>query len=83
MTEKELKMLGFESENMNAFDNDDDYYYALDIVDGLTFISQAASEVKNNEWYVEIFNTDPQIRFEKFEELQALTNILNKRIVSL
>lgn len=83
MTEKELKLLGFESENMNAFDGDDDYYYALDIVDGLTFISQSASEVKNNEWYVEIFNTDPQIRFEKFEELQALTNLLNKRIVSL
>ncbi len=83
MTEKELKMLGFESEDMKAFDEDDDYYYVLDIVDGLTFISQAASEVKSNKWYVEVFNTDPQIRFEKFEELQALINLLNNRIVKL
>jgi len=83
MTEKELKLLGFQSEDMNGFDDDDDYYYVLDIVDGLTFISQASSEVKSNQWYVEIFNTDPQIRFDKFEELQSLINLLNKRIVRL
>jgi hypothetical protein len=36
MTEKELQLLGFEK---NYMDEDDDYYYFLDIVSGLGFIS--------------------------------------------
>jgi hypothetical protein len=53
----------------------------LDVVDGLSFITQSNDDVKNNEWHVEIFNTDPYIRFHKFEEVQGLINKLTKAIV--
>jgi hypothetical protein len=81
MTERELILLGFKSEEIKEHDEDDSYYYALDIVDGLTFISPTNEEIKDGEWYVEIFNTDPLIRFNQFGELQGLINQLTSRIV--
>jgi hypothetical protein len=59
MTEKEVQLLGFQKENTIGDDQDDSYYYVLDVVDGLSFITQSNDDVKNNEWHVEIFNTDP------------------------
>jgi hypothetical protein len=35
MTEKELYLLNFEKEEIKDYEEDDSYYYALDIVDGL------------------------------------------------
>jgi hypothetical protein len=81
MTERELILLGFKSEEIKEHDEDDSYYYALDIVDGLTFITPTNDEIKNDEWYVEVFNTDPQIRFHNFGEVQGLINQLTKAIV--
>jgi hypothetical protein len=81
MTEKEVQLLGFQKENTIGDDQDDSYYYVLDVVDGLSFITQSNDDVKNNEWHVEIFNTDPYIRFHKFEEVQGLINKLTKAIV--
>ena len=42
MTERELQLLGFEK---NYMDEDDDYYYFLDIVSGLGFISCTGFEL--------------------------------------
>jgi hypothetical protein len=81
MTERELILLGFKSEEIKEHDEDESYYYALDIVDGLTFITPINEEIKDGEWYVEIFNTDPLIRFYEFGETQALINTLTKAIV--
>lgn len=81
MTEKEIQLLGFQKENLLEFDQDGSYYYVLDIVDGLTFITPANEDIKNDEWYVEVFNTDPYIRFHQFEEVQVLINKLTKAIV--
>jgi hypothetical protein len=81
MTERELILLGFKSEEIKEHDEDDSYYYALDIVDGLTFITLTNEEIKDGEWYVEVFNTDPLIRFHDMGELQALINLLTNRIV--
>ena len=84
MTEKEVQLLGFEKEILFGYDdeeNNNGYYYVLDIVDGLSFITPANDEVKDDNWYVEIFNTDPQIRFDKFEDVQVLVNKLTKAIV--
>jgi hypothetical protein len=81
MTERELILLGFKSEQIKEHDEDESYYYALDIVNGLTFITPVNEEIKNDEWYVEIFNTDPQIKFYNFGEVQGLINQLTKAIV--
>ena len=81
MTERELILLGFKSEEIKEHDEDESYYYALDIVDGLTFITPTNEEIKEGNWYVEVFNTDPLIRFTEFGELQGLINTLTKAIL--
>jgi hypothetical protein len=81
MTEREVILLGFKSEEIKEYDEDESYYYALDIVNGVTFITPTNEEIKNDEWYVEIFNTDPQIKFYNFGEVQGLINQLTKAIV--
>jgi hypothetical protein len=81
MTEREVILLGFKSEEIKEYDEDESYYYALDIVNGVTFITPTNEEIKNDEWYVEIFNTDPQIRFYNFGEVQGLINQLKNAIV--
>jgi len=76
MTEEQLKALGFEQQ----IDTSDQsfYYYTLDIVNGLSFISQANDEVENGEWIVEIFETTPAIKFKDAKKLSNLIEILNK-----
>ena len=81
MTEKELYLLGFEKEEVREHEEDNSYYYVLDIVDGLTLITPTNEEIKNKEWYVEFFNTDPPIRFKNVGEVQGLINQLTKAIV--
>jgi hypothetical protein len=81
MTEKELILLGFKIELTGEYDDDDSYYYVLDIVNGITFITPTNEEIKNDEWYVEFFNTDPSIRFDSFGQVQGLINTLNSAIV--
>ena len=81
MTEKEVQLLGLQKEYIGEYEGDESYYYALDVVNGLTFITPASEELKTEDWFVEIFNTDPTIRFNKFEEVQGLINQLTKAIV--
>lgn len=81
MTERELILLGFKSELINDHDEDESYYYALDIVNGITFITPTNEEIKDDNWYVDFFNTDPLVRFHEFGELQGLINTLTKAIV--
>ena len=82
MTEREIILLGFKSEEIKEHDDDDSYYYVLDIVDGLTFITPTNEEIKNGEWYVEFFNTDPLVRFHDSNELGVLINTLKNAIVN-
>ena len=81
MTERELILLGFKSEEIREHDEDESYYYVLDIVDGLTLITPTNEEIKNGEWYVDFFNTDPLVRFHEIGEVQLLINTLTKAIV--
>ena len=81
MTEREIILLGFKSEEIREHDDDDSYYYVLDIVDGLTFITPTNEEIKEDNWHVEFFNTDPTLRFNEFGEVQALINQLILAIV--
>ena len=81
MTERELILLGFKSEEIKEHEDDETYYYVLDIVDGITFITQTNDEIKDDEWYIEFFNTDPSVRFHDFKEVQSLMNQLRNAIV--
>ena len=81
MTERELILLGFKSEEIKEYNEDETYYYAIDVVDGFTLITPTNDEIKNDEWYVEVFNTDPLIRFHKISEVENLIKILKKGIV--
>lgn len=79
MTENEVQLLGFEK---HYFDNDVDYYYVYDITNGMSFISSSNNEIKEDgQWFIEIFNTEHPIRFYKFEEVQALINLLEKHLI--
>ena len=81
MTEHEIKLLGFKEEGYSDFDGDW-YYYVYDIVQGFDLISNANNEVgENGEWFVEVFNTDPEIRFTEFGEVQSLINLFENRII--
>lgn len=84
MTEKELQILGFSKETIIEIEGETnpDYYYVLDIVDGITLITSSNDQIKNNDWNVEFFNTEPVIRFHKMEEVQSLINKLTKAIVT-
>jgi len=81
MTERELILLGFKSEEIKEYDEDDTYYYILDIVDGFSLITPTNDEIKNEEWFVEVFNTNPLIRFHKINEVETLVNIIKNAIV--
>jgi hypothetical protein len=92
MTEQELQLLGFEKhsdEGIKCFDDegnewieDSYYYYVYKITQGLELISNIDSDVdENNQWFVEIFNTDPDVRFIEFNEVQMLINLIESRVV--
>lgn len=92
MTENELQLLKFEKQvveetqckdfNGNEWFEDGFYYYTYDVTSGLSFITQSNDEVEDDNWFVELFNTDIPIRFHKFEEVQNLLNILEKARVT-
>jgi hypothetical protein len=83
MTEREIGLLGFEKESVDKNDyHNEDYYYVYDLVDGLTLISNTESDSKGGQWWIEIFNTDPIIRFHEYGEVQALMNQLESRKVN-
>jgi len=96
MTEQDLVDLGFTKyEEFNKFDTDylaEDaeelqeepyYYYVYDLDNNLSFISSDSDseEALNGEWFVDIFDTYPAVRFTDKEEVQQLINQLNSRTV--
>jgi hypothetical protein len=82
MTEREIQLLGFKREDMNDGGGYNGYYYAYRIADGFEFLSNANDEIGvEEEWFIEFFNSNPQIRFDEFGEVQALINLIEKRVV--
>ena len=79
MTESELQILGF-SQKVEKDPNWGTYfYYTYRISEGLEFISNASDAIKEGEeWYVEFLYCNPTIRFQKFEEVQSLINLLER-----
>lgn len=81
MTEKELKILGFEERQDDGGGYWEKYrYYYYKIAEGLELISSPSDESEDTDiWYVEFLHSDPPIRFIKFGEVQALINLFEKR----
>ena len=80
MTEREIELLGFERFDEEDLYNKSYHYYSYSVVMGLQFITNSSNEIEEEgEWYVELFDTDPTIRFYNFEEVQSLLNLLERR----
>ena len=73
MTEKDLLDLDFTQVVDDAY-GPSYHYYTYD-VGSLCLISQANDEVKNDEWYVELFESNT-IRFTSRTELEILMTLL-------
>jgi hypothetical protein len=49
---------------------------------GFSLISNSNTDVgEDGQWFVEFFDSDPQIRFDEFGEVQAFINLIESRIV--
>lgn len=82
MTENEVQLLGFKKSIEDSDPEIPFYYYTYVIANGFEFISNSNDEIKEGEeWYVEFFDSNPTIRFTKFEEVQSLINLLEKRVI--
>lgn len=82
MTEREIQLLGFERNDEEDLYDNNYRYYSYTVAMGLQFISNSSDEIKDgDEWYIDFFNSDPTIRFTEFGEVQALINLLEKRII--
>lgn len=83
MTAKEIQLLGFERQVVYKDYFNFIYYYTLDIASGLSFISNSSDEVEEDDfgWYIEFFDTEPNIRYTNFGEATGLINNLTRHIV--
>lgn len=73
MKEQDIIDLGFTIQITEDF-----YYYTYDFARGFSLITQASDEVVDNGWFVEIFETNPMLRFTVKEHVESLINIMNK-----
>ena len=80
MTEREIQLLGFEKQEEHDGDNPY-HYYTYTVARGFEFISCDSDAVETGEWFIEFFDSDPSIRFTQFSEVQALINMLEKRVI--
>lgn len=93
MTEQELVELGFQKEidfgvecsddEGNEWVEDSYHYYSYDLVDGLDLITGPSDEegAKNDDWYVELFDTWPNVKFTDAQEVKTLIELIKSRIV--
>lgn len=72
MKEQDIIDLGFTKQVEEDF-----YYYVYDLARGLSLITSANDEVVDNKWFVEVFETDPTIRFTNKGLVEALIIIIN------
>jgi len=77
MTEQDLLQLEFTRVDETAVSSgapNDWHYYTYNIAN-FCLITPASDEVKDGEWYVEVFET-PEIRFTSRTELEILMTLL-------
>ena len=82
MTEADLLQLNFNrvDETIESSDSPNDWYYYTYSIDSLILITPSSDEVKNDEWYVELFESN-SIRFTSRTELEIfITLLLNNSV---
>jgi len=80
ITEKDLKDLGFECIVVTPEESGDDNewrYYSLDVL-SVTLISPTSDDIKNDEWYVEFFESYPPMKIKNKEQLTRLIYLLKE-----
>ena len=92
MTEQELIELNFErcvedglavSDDSVAVASSEDYhYYYYHIADGLGLISNESDRLLDEAWYVEVFDTNPSIRFKSKKEVLDFLAIIKTGILN-
>ena len=80
MTEQDLIELGFERKDIDAEESGDPkgyHYYVYDFAKGFSLITPASDEVVDDEWYVDVFETDEKIRFISPVFVDAIITVIN------
>jgi len=73
MKEQDLIDLGFERQEGENF-----YYFTYDFGNSsASLITPGNDEIKNDEWYVELFE-DPELHFSDIEEVKILKEVLER-----
>ena len=80
MTEQDLIELEFERKDVDAEESGepkDWHYYVYDFARGFSLITPASDEVIDDEWYVDLFETDEKIRFTLRSLVEILITVIN------
>mgnify|MGYP000008426905 CR=1 FL=1 len=80
MTEQDLIELGFKRVRVGTEESGDPknwHYYVYDFVRGFSLITPASDEVVDDEWYVDVFETDEKIRFTLRSLVETLITVID------
>jgi hypothetical protein len=79
MKEQDLIDLGFERTDVSVEESGEDpfHYYTYDFTNGFSLITSANDEAVDNKWFVEIFNTEDEIRFTDKQDVSNLIELIN------
>ena len=77
MTEQDLIDLGFERTDVSEVESGGDtfHYYTLDFSKGFSLITPANTDIKRDDWHVEVFET-PEINFVEKKDVKQLIDII-------
>lgn len=82
MTEQNLIDLGFSKSHIEEYyeaNEIPDYYFYYSITNELGLISNSFSECENkDEWFVDIFDTYPTLRFTESEDVKNVIESISK-----
>jgi hypothetical protein len=81
MTEQDLIDLGFKKEIVTKEQSGgpiDWHYYTYEFAKGFSLISQASDEVTDDNWAVEVFETEGKIQYNDKSIVKLLIEIINK-----
>ena len=77
MTEQQLIKLGFDKEPIESY-AEEDYYYFYSLVGEMGLISCALSDVTEGNWFVDVFDSYPTIRYYEYGDVLGLINAFKK-----